>query len=232
MVSEEELKRQKDLSADYFMFISQEISTSLNGIMGALNLIKNHEHSASMKDLVESLDNSVARLEKFTFKVMLSNQLNLNEYKLQWNEVSLKDLIHYSILEINDISEKNNIKVNTEKLSGNITLKADEDLIFKAFNYILANSIKYTPKNGTIEIKVKTSNDHITCTISDSGPGFSEEAILSLFRPFHYYENANPNKGISLYLVKQIMDLHHGTIHIFNKQEGGACVELVFKRTN
>jgi K+-sensing histidine kinase KdpD len=229
MISEEDLKRQKDLSADYFMFISQEISTSLNGIMGALNLIKNHEHTASMKELVESLDNSVARLEKFTFKVMLSNQLNLNEYKLQWNELSLKDLIHYSILEINDITQKNNIKIKTDKISDNIILKADEDLIFKAFNYILANAVKYTPRNGSIDVKVITSDKLITCSISDSGPGFSEEAIRSLFHPFQFYENATQTKGLSLYLVKQIMDLHHGTINVFNNQDGGACIELVFR---
>jgi K+-sensing histidine kinase KdpD len=228
MVPEEELKRQKNLNSDYFMFISQEISTSLNGIVGALNLIKNHEHSASMKDLVESLDNSVSRLEKFTYKVMLSNQLNSDDYKHKWTELSFKDLVHYSILDINDITQRNNIKIKTDKISDSLVLKVDEDLIFKAFNYILDNAVKYTPKNGTIEIKVKTSNDSLICSISDTGSGFSEEAKLSLFRPLLISKNENATKGLSLYLVQQIMDLHQGAINIVNKPEGGACVELVF----
>jgi len=226
-MSEGELKRLENINSDYYMMVSQEISTSLNGIVGALNLIKNHEHSASMKDLVESLDSSVSRLEKFTFKFMLSNQLNLNLYKIKLTDIILKDLIHYSILDFNEFTRKNNIKIKTDKLL-DITLQFDEDLIFKSFNYVLENAIKFSPKNGTIEIKTKTSNNQIICSISDSGPGFSKESLVSLFQSFPLYENNISTKGLSLYLVRQIMELHHGAISIYNKTDSGACVDLIF----
>jgi signal transduction histidine kinase len=229
MASLEENNKANVVKDEFLIFISQEITSSLNGIVGAINLIKNHEHSSSMKDLVETLDTSVSHLGEFAFKVFLSTQLSSSGYQLKLTEFNLKDMVHYSILDLNDLIQKNNIKVKVEKIA-DIILRADEDLIFRAFDYILHNAIKYSPVNGIINIKVQTNNDKVTCTFSDNGKGFSHETLNSVFLPFQSKDGyTSQETGLSLYLVKQIIDLHHGEINIFNQKDGGACVELIFR---
>jgi len=229
MASAEEKNKANVVNEEFLIFISQEITSSLNGIVGAINLIKNHEHSSSMKDLVETLDTSVSHLGEFAFKVFLSTQLSSRGYHLKITEFGLKDMVHYSILDLNDLVQKNNITIKAGKIPGNITVKADEDLIFRAFDYILHNAIKHSPKDGVIDIKVQTNNNKTICSFSDSGNGFSKEALKSVFLPFHSKNGyTHQETGLSLYLVKQIMDLHHGEINIFNMEGTGACVELIF----
>lgn len=98
MAIEEDLNKLNN--NDFLIFISQEIITSLNGIVGAINLIKNHEHSSAIKDLVETLDISISRLEKFSYKILLGAQLGSNQYNPLITEVSLKDIIQYSIIDL------------------------------------------------------------------------------------------------------------------------------------
>jgi len=220
------------INNEFLISISQEIITSLNGIVGAINLIKNHEHSSAIKDLVETLDISISRLDKFAYKILLSSQLSSNQYSPLITDFSLKDLIQYSIMDLNELIQQNDINVITKSVPAGILLRADRDLVFRAIGYILNNSIKYSPKNSNIEIEVSTMDNKIICSFLDYGEGFSQQALSNAFLPLHNTD-ADPNQkgGLSLYLVKQIMNLHNGEIKIYNKEGAGACVELVFNST-
>jgi len=64
----------------------------------------------------------------------------------------------------------------------------------------------------------------------DYGKGFSEETIANIFSPYQFKEEEfNENNELSMYIVKLIMDYHGGTLKVYNKENAGACVELIFK---
>jgi len=94
-----ELNNLDTMKTDFLIFISQEIRNPLNGIIGTLGLIKNQDHSSTIRNLLETLESSVTKLEEYTYKALFFNQINQKKYNVQINDLSLKDLIQYVILE-------------------------------------------------------------------------------------------------------------------------------------
>ena len=226
-----ELNNLDAMKTDFLLFISQEIRTPLNGIVGTINLIKNQEYSSTIKSLVESLDGSVSRLEEFTYKALFFNQLSQGKYPLQLSEINIKDLIQFSMLELTDKINEKNIEIVQDKPQENVFIQADKDLLFKAFSYIVDNAIKFTPSQSKLQIQISVKNDSVSFTCRDCGPGFAQEVLDKLLLPFQFMHDTNHQKSaLSLFTVKQIMNLHGGQFKIANAENGGGLVELSFPK--
>ena len=225
-----ELNKLDDMKNKFLVMISQEIRVPINGITGTINLIKNKEHSSAIKDLIETLDISIASLENFTDKALLLTQLTSSKYNLELTEIELKELLQYAIIELNEPMKKKGLEIISEKTSTSPILKADKDLLFKALVYILQNAIQFSPPYGKIHIKTDTEGSKVVCTIEDNGNGLSPEEMARVFEPFQFDNVMMTSKiSLSLYIVKQIMELHNGEINIQNKTDGtGARVTLSF----
>lgn len=116
-----------------------------------------------------------------------------------------------------NIEYKNiDIKIRDERIPQK-SVFADAKLIELAFSNIIGNAVKYTPKNGRIEILVSELNeDNILIEISDSGIGIPEQDINKVFNDFYRSSNAKEIKiegsGLGLSVVKQIVEQHNGLI--------------------
>lgn len=219
------------LKTEFLIFIGQEIRIPLDGIIGTLNLIKNQEHSTSLRNLFETLERSVARLEEFTYKALFFNQINQSKYAAQITDLSLKDIVQFVILEFTDRAREKYITIKTDNLDRNFFIKGDRDLLFKAFSYILDNSIKHGIYKGHIDIGFEITDENVICSFTDSGDGFPAEVIKQLSQPFRFNEgNSFQQTSLSLHIVKHIMELHSGVMLLENTAGGNAQVRLLFKK--
>ena len=215
--------------AEFLNLISHQIRTPLNGIIGPLELLKEPVSAGEISDLVEILDISVKRLERFALNAILITRLKTRQFEIQ------KDRIHISKL-INEVTDKAKEKFQ----SGNIQVKRNDEiirdlipgeaeLIKKCIGNILDNAILFSPKNGTIEINTYIEDQTIICEIKDNGPGFATGTIDRVFELFATGDARKDNCiGISLPIAKMIMEAHGGSIIIGNNPGGGASVKLLF----
>jgi two-component system sensor histidine kinase/response regulator len=224
-----ELNKLDAMKTNFFSQISEEIKTPLNGIIGTINLVKTEDRSSAVKDMIAILEISLSRLESFISKATFSTQLSSMDYSLKTSELNLIELIKYAILEQNNVFQNKDLKITITDTSNRININADKDLIFKALNYLLDNAAKYSPNGSEIKISIISENDQVVLSIVDHGTGFSAEEIQYLLSPYRSDAKlAGSKTGISLQIVKQIMDLHGGKIIIKNNKEGGACIQLIF----
>jgi signal transduction histidine kinase len=96
------------------------------------------------------------------------------------------------------------------------TFTADEDKINQIVANLLSNAIKYSPHGGTVTIGAKTEQESLVLWVSDEGVGLTEEQSARLFRQYERVEREATRHiagtGLGLYLVKHLVELHHGTI--------------------
>jgi signal transduction histidine kinase len=97
-------------------------------------------------------------------------------------------------------------------------LVGDADKLQQVAANILSNAIKYSPAAATIEISIERQGTGVRFTISDEGPGFSEEDRRKLFQPFTRL-SAQPtggesSHGFGLSIVQEIVRAHHGSVEI------------------
>jgi two-component system sensor histidine kinase/response regulator len=227
-----ELNRLDRLKTNFLYQISEEIKTPLNGIIGTINLVKSADKSSAVKDMIDILEISLSRLENYVSKAVFSTQLGSKDYALKISEININELIKYSIVELNNPIQTKNLEIALNRSKEQFTINADKDLVYKAINYLLDNAVKFSPKDRKIEVLTNTEKEQLILSITDHGPGFSNEELRSLSPDGSNSELSETKTGISLHIVKQIMELHKGKFNIANISDGGACIQLIFNLNN
>ncbi len=218
--------------SDFLNLISHEIRTPLNGIIGPLELLKGPLYTREIGDLIQILDISVKRLEKFSLDALLITRLKTKQLEIKKEKIHLSNLMNEVIDEAKEKFQSGNIQVkrNDEIMPCSIT--GEVDLIKKCISNILDNALRFSPKYGTIKINTFSEDQTVIFEIVDNGKGFSAGVIDHVFELFTTGDACKDNcTGIGLPIAKMIMDAHGGSITVGNNPEGGASVKLLFQNS-
>jgi two-component system, sensor histidine kinase and response regulator len=216
-----------EAKSEFLRIISHEIRTPLNGILGFTHLIKTACYSAEVDKYTQHLDSAVKRLERFSLNALNYTTLVTGKYTPHFQTTSLSMLVN-SVVSSLETPLKNK-EVTTEiVIDPDLKLFADVVFVSDCFKSVVDNAIKFSQPKSAIVIAAEQNADGIWVRITDTGKGFSQKALDSLFKPFspgtsHFDEN----EGMELALCRLIMDLHRGQIKVYNLQKG-ASVDLFF----
>jgi DNA-binding response OmpR family regulator/anti-sigma regulatory factor (Ser/Thr protein kinase) len=114
----------------------------------------------------------------------------------------------------------------------------DTDKIDKVIFNLLSNAFKYTPENGEVKIELdrntKQAKQYLEIVISDTGIGISPEDLDKVFTRFYNnkMKEAGETNGIGLSLTKELVEIHHGAIHVTSEKDKGTVftVEIPIDR--
>lgn len=113
-------------------------------------------------------------------------------------------------------------------------ISGDERLLRQVIDNLLTNAIKYSPAGGTITIGGRYTKSNVTLFVRDEGVGIAEADIPHVFERFYRVEGALTRKtkgtGLGLYLVKAIIDAHHGAVHVKSTVSGGSTFYFTLPR--
>ncbi|MGQ1947127.1 hybrid sensor histidine kinase/response regulator [Geofilum sp. OHC36d9] len=223
-----------DIAKDEFLsLVSHELRTPINGIMGFTGILKSSINSEKLLGYINILEVSSNRLLKFTLSASLITALRSNRVKFEPAKLNILTLIKEMELSFKDRIVEKMITLKYSNLTDNLFLWGDHDLALEALKCIFENAINYSPINSIIELSISDDNKKTTISIEDNGPGFSEQALKNIFKPFGYGQpHVDQNIGLSLHLVKLIMNAHKSEIHISNTSGGGAKVDLTFAKND
>ncbi len=109
-----------------------------------------------------------------------------------------------------------------------LQLMADADRLVQVVANLLANAAKYTPEQGRITVSSRRDGAHAVLQISDNGIGIAPDVIASVFALFQQIESGRTlsqgGLGIGLSLVRQLTELHGGTVEAASEGSGmGSC---------
>lgn len=230
-IANEQLQELDKAKLDFLQIASHEIRTPLNGIFGSLWLLQ-ESGNQDLKVYFDMLDTSVKRLERFTQKALLATELRASNYKIRYEPCKLNDFIKIASDQCsNEIQEK---KISMVIDPGaNLEFDSDPKLLQVSISEIIANAIKYSKEGGQVLIKTEKLQDRIIFECIDEGKGFNDKAIKHLFELLRPGEqHIDENIGLSLAIVKMIMNTMKGTIEVGNNDVKGAWVKLSFPRNH
>jgi two-component system sensor histidine kinase BaeS len=105
-------------------------------------------------------------------------------------------------------------------------LAGDPDRLEQALQNLAANALRHTPDGGTVTLSAERTDNVITITVRDTGPGIPREHLPLIFDRFYKADaaRATTGSGLGLSIVKAIVERHGGTISVRN--DGGAVFEI------
>jgi signal transduction histidine kinase len=164
-----------------------------------------------------------------------SEAINYGHKKLKLELFELSEMIGQMIQKSGFLSKSNIAFIPLDRAA---QVEADKTLFEVMIKNIMENAIRYNPAEGEpIQIRVEQMEHTYEIKIRDFGPGFSQEDLTKVTEPFYRPGQSRSRKsggfGLGLYLCKQIVEAHQGTISIENHEETGAVVAVTIpKRQN
>ncbi len=147
-------------------------------------------------------------------------------------EFSLRDVVMKAVKNNSRDFINRNIKLNINKIEGNIF--SDAKWIEFIINQIIINAIKFSiPNKGEVSISSKVNENNIVLTIKDNGVGINEKDIDRVFEKGFTGENGRnfgKSTGIGLYLCKKLCDKLGIGISLTSKEKIGTKVSIVFPK--
>lgn len=232
----QEARREHDSTVDFLMRMSHDLRTPINSIQGMILMArKNAQDSSALEACLSKMEEATSQLES-----LLDEAMDMGEIK------SSKDFLttqSYNIFE--NAREMNKLYEQKLKKAG-VILKCQADgeiqhpfilsnkiYIRRMFQIIMDNAIKYSSKNGRIYISFKELSFTDTTTthqikIIGSGQGMPKEFANSVFEPFDPEKSSRKgwSSGISLSVVKQLLDRINGKIQIETDEHTGTIITL------
>ena len=103
-----------------------------------------------------------------------------------------------------------------------VEITGSRDLLAQAIGNLMDNAIKYTPKDGAIELCVKPTAETVAVSVADSGPGIPDSEKAHVLERFVRLESSRhtPGNGLGLSLVKAVAELHHAELVLGDNRPG------------
>jgi two-component system sensor histidine kinase/response regulator len=197
---------------DFLTIISNEIRVPLNGIMSTLHILKDKIDSIEMVNLLNVLDTSVNRLEKFSSYALLLTGLRTRKYQLNIEKINISQAIDFSLLELSNLIREYKVTIYNN-VPDNVTLNVDNKLFIKSLNGIFDNIIRHSDKDTALTINCKLAETHNTIEIVGSGRSFSKVQLENKFDDISYN---NDGFGLEFNLANLILIAHGGKIELQN----------------
>ena len=208
--------------------VSHELRSPLTRARLEVELL---EDSKNKEDLL----NEINAMETIIANLLDSEAINYGHKKLKLELFELSDMISQLIQKSGFLADSNIAFIPLDYAA---QVEADKTLFEVMIKNILENALRYNPVEGEpIQIRVEQVEDTYEIKIRDFGPGFSKEDLTKVTEPFYRTGQSRSRQsggfGLGLYLCKQIVEAHQGTIAIANHEETGAVVAVTIpKRQN
>ncbi len=212
----------------YVQALTHEIKSPVSAIKGAAELLEEDMSQNQRKRFLENIRTESNRIKMLVDRMLelasIENMKSLKKIKT----VCFADLAKQVIERINPVLESRQLKIKTE-IDESINIEADPFLIKQAILNLIQNSADFSLKGDTIFVSAKSLNNGLIVKVQDQGPGIPEYATKKVFDRFFSLQRPGSGKkstGLGLNFVKEIAQLHNGTIHIENLSKCGACATL------
>ncbi len=231
MLEKKRLKELNKYKSKLYTNFTHEFRTPLTVIKGITDNIRGHNKE---KELIHRNAETLLGLVNSMLDL---NKLDAGQLQPNWTQTDIIPFIRYLGESIEYLTKVKNIDFKIASLTESLWMDTDLYFLETIIRNLLQNAIKFTPKNGKINIRIIQESDPDICQIriSDSGRGIPPEKIEHIFDRFYQTDKEKTNieggTGIGLAIVKELTSLLNGTITVHSEIYEGSTFTLEFPIT-
>ncbi|MBT2292819.1 HAMP domain-containing protein [Paenibacillus albidus] len=220
-----ELKQAEDVRRNLTADIAHELRTPLTIVGGKLDYLQQQGQPIQPETLLPIQDELI-RLNRLVEDLRTLSLAEAGKLTLNKKATNLADLVQRIRLAIEPLADEKDISIQCEVHAGQTTLSVDPSRIKQVLFNLLTNAIRYTPSQGTVQIRLLNDSQHsLKIVVQDSGIGIAPEHIPHLFDRFYRADEARTRDGggtgLGLAIAKQFVLSHQGTIEVESSLDQG-----------
>lgn len=216
--------------------VAHELKNPLTSLRSAVETLPRAKRAEDRERLNAIIQHDVRRLDRLISDISNASRLDAELARQTSERVDLEKLVETMVSIQKDVASSRSVDVVLQKSSGRFepVVLGHDSRLAQVVNNLIDNAVSFSPPGGTVTVALATTEDAITVTVTDEGPGIRGD-ITRIFQRFYTDrpegEHFGDHSGLGLAISKQIIDAHHGTITVHNRADrSGAVFAIKLKR--
>ncbi len=214
--------RMKD---EFLAVLSHELRTPLNAIVGYSRLLRGNILSGEKATRgLETLERNAAWLTQIVEDVLDVSRIVSGKVRLDVQTVELPLIVDNAVATLQPAANAKHVRLQT-MIDPNVgPVSGDPGRLQQVVWNLVSNAVKFTPKEGRVQVRHERVNSHVEIVVSDTGIGIRPDFLPYVFERFRQAE-AGPTRqagglGLGLAIVRHIVEMHGGTVEATSAGEG------------
>lgn len=203
---------------EFLAVLGHELRNPVMALGAGLHLLARRDDPAFSREIRMQMDRQVAHLTRLVEDLLDISRIDQRKISLQKEKVSLQTVLQFAVEACRPQIDANNHTLSVDIPTEPTWLDADPTRVAQIVSNLLNNAAKYTPPGGQIGLSGRTAGEFAEIEVSDNGIGIPEDMRSKIFDLFTQVksptERAQEGLGIGLALVKQLVELHGGSISL------------------
>jgi signal transduction histidine kinase len=222
----EQATREADRRKDEFLAtLAHELRNPLAPIRNAMQIMAvSNGDEARIANARAMVERQLKHMVRLIDDLMDVSRITQDRLELRRQRVALEEVIQIAIETCRPALERKRQQLRIESSCGAVHVDADITRLAQALSNLLDNSSKYSAPGADICIATsrQDSDDYVDISVSDSGVGIPLEGQRQIFDMFVQLDQPGEREGLGLglTLVKRIVELHGGSVHVFSEGAG------------
>jgi signal transduction histidine kinase len=225
-----------EAKSQFLANVSHELRTPLHGILSFAAFGMKKVHSAAEDDLLryfQKIDQSGALLLDLVDDLLDLSKLESGRAVIEPKSSNLGALIAAAVDEFSSLVAHRHIAISLAENVHHAAAYLDQDKIKQVLRNLLGNAIKFSADHQAIEVSVRQTEDDVSVSVADRGPGIPEDELEAIFDKFIQSSKTRTGAGgtgLGLAICREIVEAHHGRIWAENRPGGGAVLTFTLPR--
>jgi signal transduction histidine kinase/ActR/RegA family two-component response regulator len=227
LAAAEDASRLKD---EFLATVSHELRTPLTAVLGWSRLLRggqlDEQAAAHALEIIERNARSQNQLIEDLLDV---SRIITGKLRLDVRPVESASFIEAAIEAVSPAAEAKDIRLQKVMDTGLSSVAGDPARLQQVVWNLLSNAIKFTPKGGSVMVRLERVDSHVEISVTDSGDGIREEFLPYVFDRFRQADGTTTRQhgglGLGLAIVRQLVEMHGGTV---GAESGGEAKGATF----
>jgi PAS domain S-box-containing protein len=229
--AQKEAEQANRLKDEFLATASHELRTPLTAVVGWSRMLRTGKLDAENRArALESIERNAILQTKLIDDLLDVSRIITGKLTLDRRPLEMVHVVSDAVNTVRPAADAKNITIETSFDAEAGPVFGDANRLQQVVWNLLSNAVKFTPKNGRIEVALRRVNSQIEISVCDSGEGISSEFLPYVFDRFRQGDGkttrSHSGLGLGLAIVRQLVELHGGTV---NAHSDGPGCGAVFK---
>ena len=229
------LEADRDRLREFVADVSHELRTPIAALKMYAELLREGEvDDATRAEFMERSTEQIGRLEWLSTNLLDLSRIDAGIFPLDMRQGDLRDPIQAVVQAMSEVAIARGIGLESFVPTDPVELRFDRERVIQLLTNLVGNALKFTPRGGSVSVRLNDGSDAATIEVRDSGPGIPPDELPRIFDRFYRGTNTGEARasgsGLGLAIVRSIVEMHGGEIEVASVVGEGTIFRISLPR--